>query len=352
MERFLINSKKNYTPIQISLIGAFILLTFFTLVLLLLSVPVSAILVTVPILGLVTWWILDYLIEVFIHRKIKLIFKSIRAVKTGKDHADDPEFSKDPLGNIEREVHNWSEVKSNEIAQLKSVEKFRKEFLANLSHELKTPLFNIQGYVHTLLESEIEDADTRNYFLQRTVKSIERLNNLISDLDEISKLERGEYSIHYSSFDIQQLIREVFEGLELKAQKRGIRMGFKREANHPFWVYADKDKIKQVLSNLTENSIKYGRENGETIVGIYDMDDRILVELTDNGIGIEEEHLPRLFERFYRVDRHRSREQGGTGLGLAIVKHIIEAHNETINVRSKPGLGTTFGFSLQKSSED
>lgn len=350
MDNWLINKKKYYTPREISAIGVLfivILLSVFSFFVLN-NNPLRILLFTLFSI-VVVYFFFNYLIEIFLNRKIKLIYKSIHNIKTSKEEEERTfELNSNPIEQIQDEVDNWSQAKKEEIAQLKKVEQFRKEFLANLSHELKTPLFNIQGYVHTLIDEEVDDPETRKYFLERTSKSIERLGNLISDLDEISRLERGETTVHPSIFDIHRLIGEVFEGLELKAAKKHIRMSFKKDSDHSLLVYADKDKIKQVLYNLLENSIKYGKENGETLAGLYDLEDAVLVELTDNGIGVEEEHLPRLFERFYRVDRHRSREQGGTGLGLAIVKHIIEAHHQTINVRSKLGVGTTFGFSLQK----
>jgi two-component system phosphate regulon sensor histidine kinase PhoR len=173
----------------------------------------------------------------------------------------------------------------------------------------------------------------------------------VDDLDEISRIERGEETIEKETFDITKLTKDIFESFELKAKTKNIKFSIKKGCDRPFYVFADKEKIRQVITNLLDNSIKYGNEGGETIAGIYDMDENILIELSDNGIGIDEKHLPRLFERFYRVDKHRSREQGGTGLGLAIVKHIIEAHHQTINVRSTPGVGSTFAFTLQKASD-
>ena len=197
----------------------------------------------------------------------------------------------------------------------------------------------------------MEDEKVSRQFLERTSKSVERLSNLVDDLDEISRLERGEASLAKDTFDINQLVRDVFESMELKAKGSNVSLRIEKKSDKPFYVNADKEKIRQVVTNLIENSIKYGRESGETTAGFYDMDENILVEITDNGIGISEEHLPRLFERFYRIDKHRSREQGGTGLGLAIVKHILEAHHQTINVRSSIGVGTTFAFTLEKAKD-
>ena len=294
-----------------------------------------------------------YVVDIYLRNRIKLVYKIIHQFKLSKSLKESigDTLGDDPLSEMETQVKDYVMNNSREIEDLRKLEKFRKEFLGNLSHELKTPLFNIQGYVHTLLEGAMDDPKYARSFLERTSKSIERLSNLVDDLDEISRLERGEESILEDTFDINKLVHEVFENVELKAKQRNIHLEIKRESDKSFFVYADKEKIRQVITNLIVNSIKYGNENGKTVCSYYDMDENILVEVTDNGIGISEEHLPRLFERFYRIDKHRSREQGGTGLGLAIVKHILEAHQQTINVRSTVGVGTTFAFTLQKSKE-
>lgn len=299
------------------------------------------------------YFLFFYALEVFIYRKIKLIYKSIHNLKLGKDIKDSmgENIGADALKEVEIEVQNWAENKKREIDDLKKMEKFRKEFLANLSHELKTPIFNIQGYIHTLVDGAYDDPKVLKHFLERTAKSVDRLNNLVDDLDEISKIETGELVIFKETFNIHQLIKDIFESMELKAKMKNITFSIKKGCDKHFYVNADKEKIRQLITNLIDNSIKYGKENGGTVVGFYDMDENILIEITDNGIGISEEHLPRLFERFYRIDKHRSREQGGTGLGLAIVKHIIEAHQQTINVRSRTGVGTTFAFTLEMASD-
>ena len=298
-------------------------------------------------------FLLYYVVDVYLRNRIKLVYKIIHQFKLNKNLKESigDTVSDDPLSEMETQVKDWVTDKSKEIEDLKKLEQFRKEFLANLSHELKTPIFNIQGYVHTLLDGAMDEPEVMKHFLERTAKSIDRLNNLVDDLDEISKIERGEVAMIKEIFDITQLAKEVFESMELKAVKQGIALNVKKGFEKPFFVYADKEKIRQVITNLIDNSIKYGAVNGETTASYYDMDDNILIEITDNGIGISEEHLPRLFERFYRIDKHRSREQGGTGLGLAIVKHIIEAHEQTINVRSTVGVGTTFAFTLQKAKD-
>ena len=256
----------------------------------------------------------------------------------------------DALENVNREVLEWEKSKSAEIEQLKQLETYRKEFVANVSHELKTPLFNIQGYIHTLLDGAIDDKEVNRLFLDKAVRNVERLVSLVADLEVISQLETGNFLLEREVFDINILTHEVFESFEMKAKKRDISLNIKKGTDNPFYVNADKDKIRQVLVNLIDNSLKYGKDGGSIMVSFYDMDKNILTEVTDDGLGITEEHLPRLFERFYRADKHRSRELGGTGLGLAIVKHIIEAHGENIHIRSKINVGTTVGFTL--SSKD
>jgi two-component system phosphate regulon sensor histidine kinase PhoR len=235
-----------------------------------------------------------------------------------------------------------------EIQQLKQLEKYRKDFLGNVSHELKTPIFNIQGYILTLLEGGIDDPGINMLYLKRTERSIDRMISIIEDLEAISKLESGELELNLTRFNIYQMVEEVFDLQEVRAEKRNIKLKFGRTADRNIQVLADKPRIFQVVSNLIVNSINYGKDGGTTTVSFYDMDNLVLVEVRDNGIGIAERDLPRIFERFYRTDKSRSREQGGTGLGLAIVKHIIEAHNQTINVNSTLGKGTSFTFTLEK----
>jgi two-component system phosphate regulon sensor histidine kinase PhoR len=296
-----------------------------------------------------TYFIIVYLLKVFIYRKIKLIYKNMATYKDSKERTlQKVALDEDILGNVNREVIDWQRNRANEIEELKKLEIFRKEFLGNVSHELKTPIFNIQGYIHTLLDGAIEDKEVNTHYLQRAVKSAERLALIVEDLEAISKLETGELILDLRTFDICELVKDVYESSEMIAKERNITLGFKEGSEKSFYVYADKDRIRQVFVNLVVNSIKYGKENGATLTGFYDMDENILVEITDNGIGIDSQHLPRIFERFYRVDKSRSREAGGTGLGLAIVKHIIEAHKQNINVRSTHGIGTTFAFALKK----
>ncbi len=293
-----------------------------------------------------------YLLEKYIYSKIKLIYKLIHNLKLGKDlkEALGEYVSADPINDVEQEVKEWAGAKKKEIELLKKQEKFRREFLSNVSHEFKTPLFAIQGYLETIHDCLEEEPEMARRFLTKAENNVERLSYLIHDLDSISKLESGQIPINYQKFDFVLLAKEVIETMEDRAIKSKITFSFKEKYTHPAFVYADREKIRQVLINLFQNSIKYGNQDGFTTIKIYELHDQFLIEVTDNGIGIEEQHLARLFERFYRIDSHRSRQEGGTGLGLAIVKHILEAHQQTISVRSTPQIGTTFAFTLQKSA--
>ena len=244
-----------------------------------------------------------------------------------------------------------SSNKSNieEINILKDQENYRREFLGNVSHELKTPLFTIQGYILTLIEGAMKDKKVRGKYLKRSAKGVDRLISIVKDLDLITQFESGIKTVDKSNFNIYELIHNVYDLMEFESEKNNTKLIIKDEHNSPVIVNADKERILQVLTNLIVNSIKYGKENGYTEVAIEEYDkERIIVRVVDNGEGIEEEHLPRLFERFYRIDKNRSRKKGGSGLGLSIVKHIIEAHQEQIFVESKVGQGTEFSFTLKK----
>ncbi|WP_342646404.1 ATP-binding protein [Mucilaginibacter sp. CSA2-8R] len=303
------------------------------------------------VVGFITSYIVFYyLIEKYLYSKIKLIYKLIHNLKLGRDLRDalGESTSVDPIGDVEKEVKDWAREKKVEIEELRRQEKFRKEFLSNISHEFKTPLFAIQGYIEAILDDEADDKDMTLQFLKKAQRNVDRLSYLINDLNEISKLETGEIPINYTKFRINDLIKEVFEQLELRAKQHQIKLIFKQKYDEAFLVRADRDKVCQVLINLIDNSFKYGKHGGSTSVSLFELHDQILVEVTDDGAGISEKYLSRLFERFFRIDSSRSREVGGSGLGLAIVKHIIEAHQQTINVRSTEGVGSTFGFTLQK----
>lgn len=305
---------------------------------------------TFLVLVLVQYLILRSALERFIYSRIKLVYKTIHKQKLTKGDKKEQmaAIHGDIIGKVNEEVETWAKDRKDEIDELKKMEVYRREFLGNVSHELKTPLFNIQGFILTLMDGGIHDPQVNFDFLQKSQKNIERMITIVEDLEVISRLETGEATPMLSNFSIIALVREVMEFLEPKATEQQIKLLFAAEYNDNMIVRADKEKIRTVLTNLFENSIKYGIAGGRTKVSFYDMDENYLIEVSDNGVGIEEQHISRLFERFYRVDKHRSRAQGGSGLGLAIVKHIIEAHEQTINVRSAPGVGSTFSFTLKK----
>lgn len=308
-------------------------------------------LITLLLIFLGSFLVIRFVINDFIYSKIKLIYKTIHNLKTPNTELKNIiSESDDAIETVNRDVVDWAETKQQEIESLRDLAVYRREFLGNVSHELKTPIFNIQGYIHTLLDGGLEDEDINRKFLIRADKSVERMISVVEDLEVISKLESGRLELKIEKIDILELVREVMEILEMKAQKRNVSIGFNTKYDRPIHVMADGGQIRQVYVNLMENAIKYGSENGNITLRFYDMDQNMLCEVADDGAGIEEHHIPRLFERFYRVDSARDRNAGGTGLGLAIVKHIIEAHGQTINVRTQTGKdsGTTFSFTLTK----
>jgi two-component system phosphate regulon sensor histidine kinase PhoR len=253
------------------------------------------------------------------------------------------------MATLTREIDKYARDKKLEIESLKVREEYRKEYLGNVSHELKTPLFTVQGYISTLMEGGIEDKKIRDKYLERAEKGVERLIYIVKDLDMITKLEAGDLSLNIETFNIVELVKNVFDLLEMKAAKKKITLMFDIDYNEPILVNADKERIQQVLSNLIVNSIKYGRSKGTTEVSIENLiKNKVIVRVTDNGEGITKTNLPRLFERFFRVDKSGSRKEGGSGLGLSIVKHIIEAHDEKIYVESEIGVGSEFSFTLEK----
>ena len=342
-------SARHLSPQQLSALTAGIL-----------SLPISiGIFVFEP-----AWWIapLSFLIifagsyglilftlQTFIYRKIKLIYKLIYQTKATKRE----EFyyknilPQKGIDEVREDVEAWAEQKKNEIEILRQNEAFRKEFLQNLSHELKTPIFAIQGYVDTLLDGALHNNEVNEKFLTNASRNVNRLVNLLDDLDEISRLESGQLKMDLQLFPVQDLIKEVFETLFFKAEEKSIRLLIKKGCEFPLNVFADKERIRQVFLNLTENAIKYGKENGNVEASFYNVDGQnVLIEISDDGYGIAEEHLSRIFERFYRTDQARSRRVGGSGLGLSICKHIAEAHGRAIHVRSKQDVGSSFGFTL------
>jgi two-component system phosphate regulon sensor histidine kinase PhoR len=345
---------KNLTPQQIAGFNAFTISLVGALANLVFIQSWWVPLATFVGLFLISYFLTHSIIQRFIYRKIKLIYKFIYQTTASKRE----EFyyktllPQKSLEEVGEDVEKWAEQKKEEIEQLRQNEAYRKEFLQNLSHEFKTPVFAIQGYVDTLLHGAMDRPEVNRKFLENASKNVERLVNLIYDLDEISKLESGSQTFHMQNFMIQDLIREVFELLLIKAQEKNLHCTIKKGCESPIIVYADKEKIRQVLINLVDNAIKYGKASGEIEASVYKTDGKnILIEISDDGIGISEEHIPRIFERFYRTDYGRSRNIGGTGLGLSICKHIIEAHGHTIHARSKPDVGSTLGFTLSGKTE-
>ncbi len=306
--------------------------------------------ITVIIFFAITYYIVYQTLSSFIYDKIQPIYKSIHEYNLSQKELKRTLETKDIITEMNKEVKDWTSRKTKEIKKLKQLEKYRKEFVGNVSHELKTPIFNIQGYILTLLDGGLEDKKINILYLQRAEKSINRMISIVEDLESISRLESGELKLNFENFNIVKMVDEVFETLEMRAKAKSIKLEFAASYNKSIRVWADRKRIFEVLNNLIVNSIIYGNENGKTKVSFMDMGQNILIEITDNGIGIDEEDSPRIFERFFRTDKSRSRDQGGTGLGLSIVKHVIEAHSQTINVRSKPGKGTSFTFSLGKSN--
>ncbi len=310
---------------------------------------------TLFIVGSLLFFVASYLtvyytLNRFIYNRLKIIYKTIgkwHEIKRGQ-HAD--KNTNDILGMVNQVVLEWHDTQQQKIDELQKMADYRREFLGNVSHELKTPIFNIQGYILTLLDGGLKDKKINKKFLEKSEKSVDRMIAIVQDLEEITKFESGVMNLNETVFNINELCREIAEFLEVKAEKSNAQIIIKESENSRINVLADKMRIRQVLINLVDNAINYGPlENGRIIISFYDFHDNVLIEVSDNGIGISDESLPRIFERFYRVDKSRSREKGGTGLGLSIVKHIIEAHRQSITVRSKPNKGTTFSFTLKKS---
>ena len=345
---------KNISPRKLSAFTALLLSVPISLGIYILHQGWEVLIGSFIIIFIGSYALIAFTLERFIYRKIKLIYKFIYQTKASKKEETYYQYllPQKSIDEVREDVEEWAEKQVEEIEILKRNEQFRKEFLQNLAHEVKTPVFAIQGYVDTLLQGALENPEVNRPFLEKTSRNIDRLVNLINDLDEISKLERGEQVIYKENFIIQDLVKEVFESLSIKAEQKNIRYSIKKGCESPLTVFADKEKIRQVLSNLVENGIKYGKKNGSIVASIYRTDGKhILVEISDDGIGITEKHLPRVFERFYRTDEGRSIDITGSGLGLAICKHIIEAHGQTIHVRSTEHVGTTIGFTLERKKE-
>ncbi|CAM3587364.1 ATP-binding protein [Flavobacterium gelidilacus] len=342
------NFKKSYKFATISSI--YISLFLFALLLLLqftiIEISFVNIIIVVVSTFLFSFFVLQYRVEKFIYQRVKKIYDDVSLLETSS-------FRNQPIttdmATLTREVQKFAKDKKLEIETLKIREEYRREFLGNVSHELKTPLFTVQGYLLTLLDGAMDDKNIRKKYLQRAEKGVERLIYIVKDLDMITKLETGDINLELSEFNIVEVVQNVFDLLEMRASKKNITLTFDTKYNSKILVFADQEKIQQVVTNLVMNSIKYGKENGTTEVSIEDLvNNKIIVRITDNGEGIEKKHISRLFERFYRVDKSGARSEGGSGLGLAIVKHIVEGHDEKIYIESEYGVGSEFSFTLEK----
>ena len=314
----------NYTPQKLMVFGVVFIFTIY----------------------LFSFIVIQYRVEHFIYRRVKKIYDDVSLLESST-------FINQPITTdmetLTREVKKFATDKKLEIEMLQVREEYRREFLGNVSHELKTPLFTVQGYISTLLDGAMDDKAIRKKYLKRADKGVERLIYIVEDLDMITKLEVGDLNLEYSNFDIVELIQNVFDLLEMKADKKKITLAFENYHIQPNYVHADKDRIQQIIENLIVNSIKYGKSKGTTEVAVVNLTkEKVLIRISDNGEGIEKQNIPRLFERFYRVNKSGSRSEGGSGLGLAIVKHIIEAHKEKIYVESEFGVGSEFSFTLEK----
>ena len=346
--------KKNLSPRQLSAFTALLLSVPISLGIFILEKDWKIGLAALAVIFTGSYILLFSIIQNFIYRKIKLIYKFINQTKASKKEEMYYKYilPKKSIDDVREDVEDWAEQRSREIEILKNNETFRKEFLQNLSHEFKTPVFAIQGYVDTLLQGALENPEINKRFLQKAAKNVERLVNLIEDLDEISKLERGEITLHQQNFVIQELVRDVFENLSWKGEPKKISFSIKKGCEKALLVFGDKEKIRQVLINLVDNAIKYGKHNGSVVASMYQTDgNNVLVEISDDGMGIPEKFLDRIFERFYRTTEGRNRDATGSGLGLAICKHIVEAHGQSMHVRSKENVGTTIGFTVSNKKD-
>jgi two-component system phosphate regulon sensor histidine kinase PhoR len=341
--------EKNLSPKQLAALTALVIATLIALSIFMLFSNVKLCITYFIVSFISIYFLMGQLLEYFIYRKIKLIYKLISQTKASKREEAYQKYVLPQKGidDVREDVEEWAAQKAKEIQDLQSNEAFRKEFLQNLSHEIKTPIFAIQGYLELLGDGAMDDAITGPKFVKQAQSNVQRLVQLLSDVDAITNLEINKDPILKQSFIIQDIISEAVNNLSVKWIKKNIQFQFKKGSEAPTSVFADKNKIYQVIVNILSNAAKYGKIDGQVIASVYKMEDqKILIEISDDGTGIAEEHLPRLFERFYRTDDARTREIGGTGLGLAICKHIVEAHGETIHVRSALNVGTTLGFTL------
>ncbi len=345
---------KNPVPRFVAFFSAIILSLFSLLVLLTIQIKFvrvsGSIWIVVPIILFVfAYLVFLFFIKRYIHRKIKLIYKYILNTKLGSGSGSKKHTFPD-LSIVEKDVEQWAHHQQDQMKSLEQTAKYRREFVGNVSHELRTPIFNMQGYLETLLDHGVRDEKVTLDYLKKAIENLERMNRIVHNLEAISRLEEGGVELNVNRVNINALAKEVMGLLAVPAKEEQVALSIKAGCDKSFWVMADEDLIRQVLINLVFNAIKYSKPNQEGIVkiGFYDMVDHILTEVSDQGIGIAAKHLPHIYERFYRIDKGRSRKTGGSGLGLSIVKHIIDAHGQTVNVRSRDGFGSTFGFTLKK----
>jgi two-component system phosphate regulon sensor histidine kinase PhoR len=311
-----------------------------------LRISIVFLLIFLVVNALLSYIILRYTLERFVNNKIKIIYKTIGTPR--KFYRELRDNNRNIIKTVELDVAEWAINKNKQIRELKKLESYRREFVGNVSHELKTPIFNALGYMESLTDGGMDNVKIRDKYLQKAIDNIERLDTIVKDLEDISKYETGALNLNIAPFDLYELVKDIVSNMGIYADEQDITMQIHNDSKSPIMVLADKSRIEQVLVNLISNSIKYGKFSGVTDIQFYDLDEQILVEVTDNGPGIEEADIPRLFERFFRAEKSRARKMGGTGLGLSIVKNIIEAHEQIINVRSEVGIGTTFSFTLQK----
>jgi len=345
---------KNPVPQFVAFFSAMILALFSLLILLTVHLKITRISIIIWLVLPFTLFLFAYLVFLFfikryIHRKIKLIYKYILNTKSGFGSGIKKHSFPD-LSIVEKDVEQWAHHQKDQMKSLEQTAKYRREFVGNVSHELRTPIFNMQGYLETLLDHGVRDEKVTLDYLKKALENLERMNRIVNNLEVISRLEEGGVELNLNRININALAKEVMGLLAVPAKEEQVVLSIKAGCDKSFWVLADEDLIRQVLINLVFNAIKYSKPNQEGIVkiGFYDMVDHILTEVSDQGIGIAAKHLPHIYERFYRIDKGRSRKTGGSGLGLSIVKHIIDAHGQTVNVRSRYGFGSTFGFTLKK----
>ena len=346
--------KKKYKKTYGFSFGSALMLTFFTTIMLVVlmfffyeTIHIEFVAEFALLIFLFSFIIIQYRVEKLIFKRIGRIFET--AGNTNESKIKPNQVTSD-MESLSREVQKFADEKRQEVDVLNEREQYRREFLGNISHELKTPLFTVQGYILTLLDGAIKDKEVRTKYLERAGKGVERLIYITKDLELIAGLESEALKLNYARFDIVNLIQNVFDLLEMKVKKRNVKLHFDKKYTNPIWVNADQERIEQVLINILVNAIKYGKLDGWVIISIEMEGTKVKVRFKDNGEGIKPESLPRIFERFYRVDQSRSREQGGSGLGLSIVKHIMEAHHETVTAQSEYGKGSVFTISLEKSN--